>query len=506
MKKNIALNTFIPLLLRVVTIISGFIIPRLILTHFGSSVNGLVNSVTQFLSVISFLDMGVGSVVRYNMYAPLNTGDKYKLSSVYASAQKYFRLIAKILLGYVIVLTILYPILVNSQFDALYSGFLIIVLSITSFAQYYFGQVNQILLTADQKSYISSSIQIIAIILNTILCAVLIHMGMGIHIVKLVAAVVFAVKPVILHLYVKRHYSVDNKVLYEGEPISQKWNGMAQHIASVVLEQTDVIVLTTFSILTNVSIYATYHLVINGIKMLIMSMTNGIEAYIGALIAKKEYGELEKTFTAMEWVIHTITTFVFSCTMTLIVPFVMIYTKGVDDANYNVPLFAVLITAANAGHCLRLPYSILVLAAGHYKQTQHNYIAAASMNIIISIILVNKYGLIGVAIGTIVAMLFQTVWMSWYTSKQIVKRNMLSFVKQLTIDLISAILIFSITRMFDLGSLSYISWLNLAVKCMLVSISVIMILNMLFCRDEIKKSVSALKKMQKIMYEYRGEK
>ena len=491
--KKLVLNTFIPLILHVVTIISGFIIPRLILASFGSEVNGLVTSITQFLSIIGFTEMGIGSVVRYNMYGPLASGDSVRLSSVYVSAQRYFRTIALILLGYVTVLSFVYPLLVESQFDRLFTILLILVLSITSFAQYFFGQVNSILLIADQKSYVFCTVQIFAIIVNTVMCALLIRLGAGIHLVKLAASVIFAIKPVFMHLYVKRRYAIDRKVRFSGEPIRQKWNGMAQHISNVVLEQTDVIVLTSLSTLTNVSVYSIYYLVVSSIKSLLMSATNGIEAYIGTLIAKKETEQLKKTFNLMEWTIHTVTTFVYSCTMVLIVPFVLVYTDGINDANYNVPLFALLITLANAGHCLRLPYSILILNAGHYKQTQWNYIFCALLNIAVSVILVWKLGLVGVAIGTIVAMSFQTIWMAWYTARNIISRSALSFLKQISVDALSFVGVFFAAKLFSMQTVSYLSWIVLAIKVALSGLLISVAVNVLFFRRNISSMLEMLR-------------
>ena len=492
MRNKIALNTFAPLLQQIVTIVSGFILPRLILSYYGSQTNGLVSSVSQFLAIISFLDLGIGSVLRYNLYKPLVDNDSYSLSSIYCSAQKYFRMIAKILCCYIILLCFLYPLIVDSQVEAKYSVGLILVLSISLFAQYYFGQVNQILLVADQKSYISNSLQVIAIILNTVLAVFLMRLGASIHIVKLVSAIVFALKPVILSIYVKKHYAIDRRVKYVGEPIKQKWNGLAQHVSAVVLDQTDVLVLTLFSSLISVSIYSVYYMVLSGIKTLLLSMTNGIEAFIGSLIAKKDEKKLFLTFKYTEWIIHTLSTFFFSCSLVLIVPFVLVYTKGVNDADYNVPLFAILITIANAGHCLRLPYSIVILAAGHYKQTQSNYIIAASVNIIISIILVNWLGLIGVAIGTITGMLYQTIWMAWYTSRSIIPRKMFVFFKQLIVDVVTSISVAFLCSFFKLASLTYYSWVIMAIKCVCVAIVVIVLINSIMYRNLLLRSVKYL--------------
>jgi O-antigen/teichoic acid export membrane protein len=222
---------------------------------------------------------------------------------------------------------------------------------------------------------------------------------------------------------------------------------------------------------------------VNGTKQLVFSMTNGIQSVLGELIAKNQKEELIKTFNASEWSIHTITTYIFGCTAMLILPFISVYTKGINDADYYIPLFALLITFANAGHCLRLPYNLMIQAAGHYKQTQNNFIIAAAMNIIISVILVVFKGLIGVAIGTLFAMLYQTIWMAWYNSKNIIAIPFMQFWKQFALDIITIVLIRICTSGFTLQSLTYASWVILACKVALISAVIVIAVNMIFKRE-----------------------
>ena len=58
----------------------------------------------------------------------------------------------------------------------------------------------------------------------------------------------------------------------------------------------------------------------------------------------------------------------------------------------------------------------MILGAGHYKQTQWYFIISACINLILSFILVQLLGMIGVAIGTFIALLFQSGWMIWYNT------------------------------------------------------------------------------------------
>ena len=61
-----------------------------------------------------------------------------------------------------------------------------------------------------------------------------------------------------------------------------------QHISFVVHTNTDVAILTIFSTMKEVSVYSVYLLIINGIKKIVESFSNGIDASWGDMIAKKE--------------------------------------------------------------------------------------------------------------------------------------------------------------------------------------------------------------------------
>lgn len=492
-KKKLIYNTVSSLVFQVTTIICGFILPRLILNAFGSNVNGLVNSITQFLGIISFLELGVGAVVQSALYKPLAENRQNDVSKIISSANKFFRRLAQILTVYVVALVIFYPMLAAKEYGFWYTATLIVAISISSFAQYYFGIVNRLLLTADQKGYVQYTAQTIAVIGNTIACYLLIMLGCGIQVVKLTTSIIYLIQPFAIYLYVRKHYQIDAKIKYDKEPIPQKWNGIAQHVAAVVLDGTDTVVLTLFATLADVSIYSVYFLVVKGVKQLFLSMTNGITSLIGELWARQELTELKKTFGWTEWVIHTGTTFVFGVTAVLIVPFVRVYTLGIDDANYIQPLFAALIVAANAGHCLRLPYNIMILAAGQYKQTQNNYIIAAVINIVVSVLAVKAWGLIGVAIGTLLAMGYQTVWMAWYDSKNLIQWPFANFLKQITVDIVTVVLCAIASRMFSMMTVSYLGWVINAIEVAIVWLVIMIIINMIFYRDKVMKLINGLK-------------
>lgn len=486
---RLAKNTISSLVFQITTVICGFILPRLILQSFGSEVNGLVNSITQFLGVIAFLELGVGAVVQSSLYKPLAEHDDDLISKIMVSASKFFRKLAYILLAYIVVLLIIYPYIAEQNFGHLYTATLIAALSINSFSQYYFGVADRLLLTADQRGFIQYTAQTVTLMLNTAMCAVLIYCGASIHIVKLATSLIYLLRPIFLRWYVNKHYNINRKITYDEEPIKQKWNGVAQHIAAVVLDSTDSIVLTVFATLADVSIYSVYHLVAYGVKNLFAAITKEVQSLMGELWAKRDVKLLNTMFEWTEWLVHTGAVFVFGCTGVLIVPFVQVYTSGISDINYVQPIFAILIVIAYAVNCLRNPYNVMILAAGHYKETQSNYIVAAVLNIVISIITVKFWGLIGVAIGTLIAMLYQTVWMAFYTSRRLLVRPFVHFVKQTIVDIVVVICIYFATAWIELSEVTYLAWVVMAIKVAVIVALIVLVINCFVYPDKLKKLV-----------------
>ena len=489
-QKLLMRNTATSLLYQFCNIVCAFILPRCILLYYGSQVNGLVTSVTQFLEVITFLDLGVGAVLQSALYKPLADRDAKGIGQIIHSGDRFFRRIAAILFVYVLALTVLYPFLAKrSDFTPMYTAWLVLIIGVAAFAQHYFGIVDSLLLYADQHGYVQYSVKICTLLANTAVCVMLMRRGYGIHAVKITTSVIFLVRPIIYKIYVRRHYKFRRREPYVEEPIRQKWNGIAQHIAGVVLENTDSIILTLFATFEDVSIYDVYHLVVYGIKSVFVAMTNGMQALLGNLWAKQETETLGNTFAWVEWVLHTAAVVIFGCTGMLLLPFVRIYTADITDAQYIQPLFSVLIVSAQFVHSIRLPYHMMIKAGGHYKQTQNNYIIAAVLNIVLSVVTVRIWGLVGVAIGTLAAMLYQTVWMAWYCCKKLLHISMKGFIRLFITDLCTAAVCVAVTCHIPVHADNYFALALYGALFAAIWAAVAAVINLLFCRGQARQLI-----------------
>lgn len=482
-KKLFLMNSVCSIAKQMVVAICGLILPRWLLVYYGSGVNGLISSVTHFLSFITFLEMGVGSVVASNLYKPLADKNHDEISKIVVSSERFFKKIAAIFLVYIVGLAIFFPLVVEDQFSYLYTCSLIVIIAVSIFAQNYLGITYQILLNADQKGYIPILLQILTIILNTTFSIVLMKLGASIHIVKLVASSLYLVSPIFQILYVHHTYHINTKIQFQGEPIKQKWNGFAQHLAATVVANTDVTVLSLCSSLQNVSIYSIYFNVVYGITNIVASLTNGLESLWGNMLAKQEMEKLTNSFEVVEWIMHAGSTWLFTVTEILLVPFIQIYTAEIVDANYIVPVFGATLAMSYAVCSLRLPYFAIIGASGKYKETQNGSFIQMIINLSLSVALVFKFELNGVAVGTLVAMLYHTTYFAWFLRKNILSRPFIVYLKYLLTDIVIAITCIIATSGIALATLSYLSWVVMAVKVSIICALICVLMNLIFYRN-----------------------
>ena len=497
--KKALYNIIFALLFQIITIICGFIVPKLIISTYGSSVNGLISSISQFLAYISLLEAGFGPVIKSVLFKPIAKKNKLEVERILKSSEKIFKRISYIFIIYIIVLCIILPMIINN-FDKLFTLSLIVIISISTFFEYYFGMVYRIYLQAKQNNYVISIIQIGTLILNTIMIVLLVKIEASIQIVKLTSSIIFLLRPIILNIYVKRKYKINLKNVDSDYKIKQRWDALAQHISYILHVNTDVIILTLFSNLKEVSVYSVYYLILSSIRNVICnSFVGGVDSLFGDMIAKDEKDKLNEVFNIYEGLYITISTIIFICTFILIVPFVKVYTKGVNDVNYIRYIFAYILTLSELVCVIRQLYYSLVKVAGHFKQTKKGAIIEALTNIILSIILVFKFGIIGVAIGTLVSMIIRFIEIAIYTSKNILNRKIIYIIKRIILITIEFIIIIFINKFININISNYINWILKALIIFIISSSIVIIINSIFYKENIKKTIKFINKKIKKM-------
>lgn len=481
-------NMIFGLIYEALLAVSGILIPRFILLYYGSPVNGIVGSITQFLSIIVLLKGGVGGVTRAALYKPLSQGDSDSVSRILKATHNFLKKIALIFAIGVIVFACVYFFIIRSQFTWVYSFTLVLILAMGTFAQYFFGMTSQLLLQADQKNYIWNIIQAVGTILNIAVCLILIYVRSPIHIVKIGTSIIYSLCPIFLGLYVHKKYNISKNVLPDNDSIKQRWNAFSYQIATYIHENTDVVVLTLFTPLLEVSVYNIYSLVVNScIRRVVETSFIGFDSALGDIKARDLQKSLTDVMTIYEFLSFVISGILFSTTLFLLPSFISIYTSGVDDVSYDRQIFSIIFVVAELLFCFRMPYYSLVTSCGLYKETRIGAYIEASLNIAISLSLVPFLGIIGVAIGTLVAMFFRWIYLWVYCHKHIIRRSTIRIVKYIITVASSFAVGFLFTYFvpsWDKGNL--FAWSSYALTTLLIVGFSALIVSFITSKNEIK--------------------
>lgn len=492
--KQTLLNVYSSFLSQFVSIISGFIVPRIILSCFGSSLNGLTASIGQFLGYICLVEGGITGVVAANLYKPIIENDTEKISSIITTARKFYRKIGSIFSLYALIIAFVYPIVVNTGYDYFYVVLLTLIMAIGLLLEYMFSIVLTTLLTTGKRVYVISFTKICLTLGNLGLVLIITKYFPNLLLLKFVSGILFIIQPLAYSFFIKKYFKIDWKAPVDNKLIKERWNGFAVNFAAFIHVSTDATVLTFFCDLKIVSVYSIYFLIINKLEMLIHSIAAGIEPTIGQAYAGGNLEELNQKMDLFEYVIFCLVGILFSILGMLITPFVSIYTQGINDVNYYRPMLGALLTFSEAIYLVRYPHICLSYSANKFKEITVAAYIEAGINILISIIGVNFWGVEGVALGTVIAMLFRMVFQIHLSTKLINNRKQIVFYKKFfLVSLISAIGILLGINIYPFRTYEIGSWVLHGVVYTFLFIILYIIMSFVFFKNEIsylKKYIS----------------
>ena len=481
-------NIITSMIYQLVSIVCGLIAPRMILSAYGSSYNGVISSANQLLGVISFLTIGIAGSTRVALYKTLAQKDLLGTSRIVKSNKIYMRKVAICLIIYAAALMIIYPYISHNDIPKTDIALLIGIISLSTFGEYFFGLTNSTLLAADQASYIANIINIFSRIINTIAIVTLVRNRFSIFIVYTVSSLIFFLSPAIMNFIVLKKYKLIVNCEPNDEAIKQRGAVAFHSIANIIHSNTDLVLLTLFTDAKLISVYTVYYLVVGKIKSLMHVFTTGMEAAFGNMWVKGEKENLSINFNLYEYLLYLFCAIVFSCVGILILPFIECYTSGITDIVYIRPVLAILITFTEGLFCLRQPYLTLVQATGNYEATKKGAMIEAIINIVVSIILVNLVGITGVIIGTLIANLFRTTQYALFSYKVILQKPLMNAAKKLFFTLVTAgviIMICMLLNQFIVFPSGWTGWVIQATLTFVIAVFIGLISSLCFFKSEL---------------------
>lgn len=453
-KGNVLNNIMTDIMLQLITAISNFVIPQLILREYGSVMNGLINSITQFFSYIALVELGVGTAAIVALYKPIAEKNNTDINIILTSTRKKYNISAIFYSILSFFLAIAYPLTVREQIDYQFVFCMVIVLAGSGFVDFFLIGKYKVFLIAAQRYYILNIYKGIRIIIVLIGTCILLMLSANLIGLKIFAVCIHLGEALCLKAYVK-HYFPEVNFYRKGKRllIQQQRNALLHQVCNVIIYNTDIVVLTLGggeNSLREVSVYTVYAMALLMMTNLMKSLTNGVSATFGDMVAKKEYEKMRSVFDGYEYWYLIILYTLYTCFIVLIVPFVKCYTNGITDVNYARIEVGILFGLNGIFAQLKDATGVLITATGHYKQTQKYVIFEAIMNVTISLMLVKNYGIVGVLIGTLVSHIASDIgWIVYVNQKILQRRVKMSIEKNIRNMLFTAIIVLAEYQFVD---------------------------------------------------------
>ncbi len=482
-------NTITSVLLQIIMFASGLIVPRVMLIAYGSEINGLVSSITQFINYFNLLEAGLSGATVYALYKPLADHDTAAINAILSASRKFYFQTGWMFTALVGGLSLLYPLFIQKQgFSNWEISLLVLVLGGNGVLEFFTLAKYRTLLTADQKTYVICLADIARWTLYT--AAIVIFTGLGCNIIltRALALIAIFARSVVLLVYCKGRYRyLDYSVPPNEKALDRRWSALYLQIVGLIQSSGPVILLTLVSRdLGLISIYTVYNIVISGVQSVVGIFYSGLTASFGDVIAKGEKDTLKRTYGEFETLFYTACGVVYTLSFALILPFIRIYTAGVTDAEYIQPLVAGLMVLNGMLYNLRNPQGMLVISAGMYRETQVQSTLEGGILLVAGGVLCYFYGLTGLLVGILLSNLYRDIDLTIFVPRRITHTPILETVRQYVVAAAGlGISLWLIHQTISLdGITSYLTWCVTAIKMGILTVAVFGLLNALFNRRD----------------------
>lgn len=478
-------STVTTALYQVVLFAAGFITPKVMLTFYSSEINGLVTSITQFITYFNLVEAGLSGAMVYALYKPLAEGNDLEISAVVAAAKKFYFQAGRLFLGLVAAMAFFYPLFVKTaSLSFAEMSVLVFVLGMNSVLEFFALAKYRALLTADQKTYVISLASIVQVVLNTALIYVLARFRISVVLLRGIALLSVFARTAILTVYVKKKYpGIDYSAAPKENALDKRWDAVYMQVLGAIHTGAPVVILTfVVKDLLLVSVFSVYNMIITGLHGIMSIFSSGLSASFGDVIVRKEYKVLQSTYQQFELAYLSVMTLAYSVAFVMIMPFIRIYTAGITDANYDVPLVGALIVINAFFFNLKSPQAMLLIAAGLYRESRVQTTVQGVLAVALGCVFGSLWGIEGVLLGCLLSNLYRDVDLLFFIPKNVTKLPVSNTLKRWgrAICCFAATVLFSV--LLPIQAENYIVWAMWASIVALIGGAILLLNAFLFDR------------------------
>lgn len=410
--ENVARNASYAAITQVAKILLSFISRTVFIYVLGVDYLGVNGLFTNILLLLSFAELGIGNAMIYGMYKPLAIRDKDKVKSLMCLYAKSYKIIGIFIFLVGILLIPFLDHIIKDSPNISENLNLIYVLFLLNTVVSYFYIYKSSIIEADQKKYIVSIYNQVFHIIEVIVQIIILLLTKN-YILFLIVQITCTI---LNNLFLAKKANKMYPFLKIGKAKSLDKNERKKifinikslflyKLGSVILNGSDNIIISAMIGVAAVGLSSNYLLIISAFTAISGQVMGAFTSSLGNLNAIGKKSSKERVFYKVFFISAWIYGFISIGLLLLLNPFINLWLGNQFILSEGVVFAIVLHFYINSMHFTAYTYRITM---GLFVQGRYAPLAAAIINIILSIWLGNKYGLIGIFLATSFARVFTT--------------------------------------------------------------------------------------------------
>lgn len=411
--RNLKYGVLNTLLITVLPFITRTVFIRVL----GQNYLGIDAVFLNIINLIEIVNIGIGSAITYSVYQPIADGNVAKCRTFFRLYRNCYYAMGAIIFVVGVALTPFLDVLLKNKPDIPENIYLIYLIILVGISSGYFFADKQCVFNAHQKNYVISKARMTVVVAINIVEIVFLLLTKQ----YLVYLVISTCQNLTINLFVARKAKKEYPQLFGGkvDPLEKEEkrkiikNTVAlifNRAGSLIINCTDSLIISSFVGVGAAGLYSNYFSLKNMVNTFTTTFTQSITASVGNLNAS-EQGEnkerLNEVFSHAFFVNYLIHAFCSICLFCLVEPFIYIWI----GQSYIMGLPIALIVSLNFYFIgVQKTAEQFKAACGLFWQDRFRVFIEAIINLIVSIVLVIKWGVLGVLAGTLISNLCVTFW------------------------------------------------------------------------------------------------
>lgn len=417
--KNATLSASMGVINQITQLVVGFVFRTIFLIVLSKEYLGINGLFTNILGFLSLAELGIGSSIVYRMYKPIAMDDTDKVAAIMTFFRKVYLIIALFVaaLGAALIPFLKYFIKDISEVPSDVNIYVVYLLFLTQSVISYLFVYRSSIYTADQKGYVVSFYNIVLFVASTVGKISILFVTRNFTLSLAFGIISMLIGNIIISIIAtKRYPQVFNKKikLDKGtiKEIKKDIYGMLCHrVGGVFITSSDNIILSAFIGIGVLGMYSNYSLVILSIGGLLAQVFSTFLSSIGNSKIKLSTTEYFNTYKRLLFLNLFFVSIASIAIFSLINPFIQIWIGA--DMLFNMELVVVLVASFFLSN-MRQVNASYVFATGLFRKDKPRPIIEGLVNIVFSILLVIKLGIIGIFLGTIISNFTIVFWREPY--------------------------------------------------------------------------------------------